>query len=61
MGGGRNAEHADVVEDVPTDDLRRDPIVVRELDEDAVRGVNRGGALAGIRDHMRIREDRPGA
>ena len=52
-----DAHDAHVVEDVPADDLRRHPVAVDELDVEAAGAVRVGVALAGGRDHVRVRED----
>ena len=49
-------QDADVVEDVPPDDPRESPVAVGELDVDVVRRAD-AAALAGVRDHVRARED----
>src|SRR6184192_1487298 len=56
MDGGIDLEDADVVEYVPADDLRRRAVAVLELDVDAIGAVHRG-ALARVRDHVRVGED----
>ena len=43
---GVDADHADVVEDVPADDRRRHAVVVRELDVDLRRRLHRRAAAA---------------
>jgi hypothetical protein len=52
-------EDADVVEDVPADDPRRDAVAVRELDVDRRGRADLARRLARIRDHVGVREDRP--
>ena len=49
-------DHADVVEQVPADDLAGEPVAVGEHDVDAGGAVDRR-SLAGVRDHVRVRED----
>ena len=51
-------DQPDVVVDVPAHDRRRNAVAVAELDEEVGRRLDRAGAdLAGVRDHMRVRED----
>jgi hypothetical protein len=57
--GRVDLEEPDVVVDVPADDARAHPVAFPELDENCVcrlRGRRRV-ALAGRRDHVRVRED----
>ena len=49
-------QEADVVEEVPADDPRGRAVVVGELDVDVARRADLR-ALAGVRDHVRARED----
>ena len=57
-------DDADVVEQVPADDLAGNTVAVGEDDVDAGGAVDRGAvsgarALAGVRDHVRVREHVP--
>ena len=64
MVGRLHPDHADVAEEVPADDLRRDALAVGELDVDRARGADRcrraGLELGDVRDDVRVREDRTG-
>jgi hypothetical protein len=59
MRAGLDPEHGHVVEKVPADELRRDPIPVREGDEDAVCAIGIAVATACRGHDMGAREDVP--
>ena len=54
---GRDADHADVAEEIPADDLRRDALAVGELDVHGARALDVRPRLGGVRDHVGVRED----
>ena len=49
-------DQADVIEEIPADEVRLDAITIGELDIEMLSSVN-ARALAGVRDHVRIRQD----
>ena len=57
MGGRINLDQADIVEDVPADDRRGHAVPVPELDHEAIGRLDLLRALAGVRDHVGVRED----
>src|SRR5581483_9158234 len=54
-----DAQHADVVEHVPPDDLRLHPVAILELDVDAARRAGGAVAVTRRRDHVRVGQDHP--
>jgi hypothetical protein len=55
VGAGIEADQADVVVEIPADDLRLGAVAVGELDEEMI-GRPHARRPAGVRDHVRVRQ-----